>query len=289
MSREPTEIVRNTLLTLILLSYCIFLYFVAIILYVYFTNPHIREKARYVLFVHMLINDTLLLSVIICLYLLAIYLIFFPLYICYPLLTYTVSAFRVTPYNLAVMSLEQYFAICYPLRYAEVCTAQRSLLAIRIMWIVTLFPQFLDLFAMCYSMPRNFFSTIMECKWLLLVMNSFQSILRSTIEIGSFTLVGLVIFYTYVRVMMVARKMGSGKSSAFKAKKTVLLHAVQLGLCMLSFTTSLTEVYLRRYFYFIPITSFFLFICLPRSISPLIYGIRDQVFQKQMRKMNFLT
>ncbi|XP_069828980.1 odorant receptor 131-2-like [Dendropsophus ebraccatus] len=286
-NKWTAEIVRSTLLVFMLVSFCIFLYFVAIILYVFFTSPHVRENARYVLFAHMLINDTLLMTVVIFLFLVVIYLVYIPVPVCYFLMTFSVGAFRVTPYNLAIMSFERYFAICHPLRHAEVCTLQRSLLAIGVMWLLAVIPQFLDFILMCYSMPRNFFSTSLICEWPVFAMSQFQVILRSLTYILTFSLVALAILYTYVKCMMVARKIGSGRSSAFKAEKTVLLHALQLGLCMTSLSSSFTEAYLRQYFYYLPIFNFVLFMCLPRFISPLIYGVRDEVFRKHMMKMNF--
>ncbi|XP_073525069.1 odorant receptor 131-2-like [Phyllobates terribilis] len=286
-NNQIAEIVRSTLLTLMLLAFCVYIYFVTIILHVFFTISHVRENARYILFVHMLINDTLLLSVLIYLFLVVIYIVYIPVPICYALATLAASAFRVTPYNLAIMSLERYFAICYPLRHAQVCTVQRSLSVIRVMWLLSLIPLVPDFIAMCFSMPKNFFTTSLICQWSTFAMNSFQVTLRSLMEITTFILVGLVILYTYVKVMVVARKIGSGRSSAFKAEKTVLLHALQLGLCMTSFSSLFTNAYLREYFYFIPIFNFFAFICIPRFISPIIYGVRDEVFRKYIRKMNF--
>ncbi|KAM3936224.1 odorant receptor 131-2-like [Leptodactylus fuscus] len=286
-NKATIELVRSILFSLMLMSFFAFIYFVAIILHVFFTNPHVRENARYILFTHMLINDVSLLAVMIFLFVMSVYLIFIPVPICYTLLTFSVNAFRVTPYNLAIMSLERYLAICYPLRHADICTKQRSFLAIVFMWLLTLTPHFVDFIAMCSSMPKTFFSTSLECLWQEFKMNKFQVTLRSLIDISTFALVGLVILYTYVKVMMVARKIGSGKSSAFKAEKTVLLHGFQLGLCMMAFTSSYTNSNLREYYYLMPITNFFFFMCIPRFISPLIYGVRDEVFRKHMKKMNF--
>ncbi|XP_073404498.1 odorant receptor 131-2-like [Dendrobates tinctorius] len=204
-----------------------------------------------------------------------------PVPICYALVTFSAITFLVTPYNLAIMSLERYlaFAISSPN-----CNVQRSLLALGVMWAVGLAPQLLDFIAMCYSMPKRFFSASLVCVWPEFVMSDFQVKLRSFNEISGLSLVGFVIFYTYINVMMVAWTIGSGKYSAFKAEKTFLLHALQLGLCVMSYTSSLTDAYITKYFFFIPITNFFF--CLPRFISPLIYDIRDEVFQKHMRKMN---
>ncbi|XP_075053752.1 odorant receptor 131-2-like [Mixophyes fleayi] len=283
---QAVEIVRGTVLTIILLSFCIFLYFTTIMLHVFFTDPHVRENARYVLFAHMLMNDALLLYVSVFLFIAFMYVVYIPVPICYAFVTISACTFRITPYNLAVMSLERYFAICYPLRHAEFCTVQRSLTAIVIMWILGLFPQLLDFIAMCFSMQSSFFSISLKCHWSTFVMNKVQSILRTFTIVSSFTMVALVILYTYVNVMLVARKIGPGKS-AFRAQRTVLLHAFQLVLCMTSFTSTFTEVYLKEYFYFIDITNFFVFLCIPRFISPLIYGVRDEAFRKYMRKMNF--
>ncbi|XP_073525070.1 odorant receptor 131-2-like [Phyllobates terribilis] len=284
---QTAEIVRSTLLTLMLLSFCVYIYFVTIILHVFLTTPHVRENSRYILFIHMLINDTLLLSVLIFLFFVVRYIVYIPVPICYALVIFAASAFRVTLYNLAIMSLERHFAICYPLRHAQVCTVQRSFLVMGLMWLLSLIPLLLDFIAMCYSMPKNFFSTSLICQWSTFAMNSFQATLRSVVDISIFILVGLVIFYTYIRIMMAARKIRSGRSSAFKAEKTVLLHALQLGLCMMSLSYSFTNAYLRDYFFFIQITNFFFFMCIPRFISPLIYGVRDEVFQKYIKKMNF--
>ncbi|XP_073404496.1 odorant receptor 131-2-like [Dendrobates tinctorius] len=278
------QIVRNSFLAVLFLSFCVFIYVVAAILHAFFSSPHVWENARNILFVHMLINDALMIFVLIFLFPMTIFLVHMPVSICYALVTFSGSAFLVMPYNLAIMSLERYLAISYPLRHSQICNVQRSLLAIGVMWAVGLAPQLLDFIAMCYSMPRGFFSASLVCVWPAFVMSDFQVKLRSFSEISGLSLVGFVIFYTYINVMVVARKIGSGKYSAFKAEKTVLLHALQLGLCVMSYTSSLTDAYMTKYFFFIPITNFFF--CLPRFISPLIYGIRDEVFQKHMRKMN---
>ncbi|KAM4796231.1 odorant receptor 131-2-like [Rhinophrynus dorsalis] len=126
---------------------------------------------------------------------------------------------KISLYNLAVMSLERYISICYPLRHADL------------------------------------------------------------------SLVSLVILYTYIKVMLVARNTDLGTLSASKAGRTVLLHAFQLLLSMGSLMSSFTVPYLNNYVPFISITTFFVFMCLLRLPNPLIYGMRDEVFSKYLRKM----
>ncbi|XP_075449340.1 odorant receptor 131-2-like [Ascaphus truei] len=282
-SNKNIETVRMALLILCI-CFCFFLYFLTLILCVYFTTAHIRENTRYVLFVHMLINDTLYLVLVITLFLGALYMVFLPVPLCYFLVSLCTTSFRVTPYNLAVMALERYVAICYPLRHAQLCTPQRSHAAIAIIWAVGFLPCVADFIALSSSVGTKFFSLNVVCSQPGLLKTSEQNTMRSITLVLSFALVGLIIVYTYIRIMLIARKFSSGKSSAFKAGKTVMLHAFQLLLCMTSFTSYLIDTYIKYYLDSLPIINFLLFTCLPRFLSPFIYGVRDEVFRKYIIK-----
>ncbi|XP_063806689.1 odorant receptor 131-2-like [Pseudophryne corroboree] len=281
---KTTSAIRTTVLVVMLSLFCIFLYFMSVILNAFFTVPHVRQNPRYILFIHMLVNDLVYLAVSFLLFTFVVYLVYMPVPICYTILTFSTCAFRITPYNLAAMSLERYAAICHPLRHAELCTAQRSSSAIAIMWTVGLIPQLADFIAFCFSVEKRVFSLNILCNWPDLTVNEVQEVLKIVSTVLSFTTVGLIIAYTYIQVMLVAQRIVSGKSAS-KAGKTVLLHAFQLMLCMLSFNTSHAEKYLTPYFYFTPLMNFFLLICIPRFINPLIYGVRDEVLGKHMRKV----
>ncbi|XP_056415988.1 odorant receptor 131-2-like [Hyla sarda] len=264
-----------------LLYFCFFLYFISIILIVYFTTPHVRETSRYVLFAHMLVTDTLYLFLGLFLAL-AYQFLTMPAPICYFVLAVTTASFRVTPYNLAAMALERYVAICYPLRYLMFCTVRRSYSVITAMWVLGLLPNVADLVVLSSSVDKSFFSQKLFCKQEGLIVLPVQDTIRSFTFIGSLILVALVILFTYVKVMVIARKSGSSSSSASKAGRTVMLHAFQLLLSIVSLTSTTTEPYGGNYVIMI---NFLLFMCLPRFISPLIYGIRDEVLSNCIRKM----
>ncbi|XP_053561584.1 odorant receptor 131-2-like [Bombina bombina] len=285
VSNKTIEITKTAFVFLLLLSFCFFLYFLTVILNVYFTTPHIRDNARYVLFAHMLINDTLYLLVAMFLTLVTMYVVYLPVPFCFIIQTLGTSTFRITPYNLATMSLERYAAICHPLRHGELGTSQSATKAISVIWGVGLIPNLLDFIIMNIYAPKNFVSVHLICNRIMLVMHSLQNTIRLYSYIISFVLVGLIIVYTYIKVMLVARKIGSSKSTASKAGKTVMLHAFQLLLCMFSFVSTLTEPYLKDYFTFLLLGNFFLFTCLPRFLSPFIYGLRDELFRKYIQKM----
>ncbi|KAM4796226.1 odorant receptor 131-2-like [Rhinophrynus dorsalis] len=282
---KTSEIVRTAFLIIMLIFFCFFLYFITVMLTVYFTNSQIRETARYVLFVHMFINDTLNLFVTLLQFASATYSINIPIPVCWIMIIFSKMSFSVTPLNLAVMSLERYIAICHPLRHAEVCTSQRSNISILAVWSVAIIPICIEFATIGYLFEKNGFAVNAMCYWTSQEMSRVQSTIRYITDITSFVIVALIILYTYVGVMLVARKIGSGKSSALKAAKTVMLHAVQLLLCMSSFTATLTETYLSNYIPFIRLINFFLFMFLPRIISPLIYGMREEMFRKHVWRL----
>ncbi|XP_063810586.1 odorant receptor 131-2-like [Pseudophryne corroboree] len=280
-NNRTSEIILVVFFVLTMISICFFLYFICIVLIVYFTAPHVRENSRYVLFAHMLINDTMYLSLGLFLAL-AHQLFFIPVPLCYFILSITTATFRVTPYNLAVMSLERYLAICYPLQYPMLCTVQRSYSVISVMWIVGLLPNVADVIVLSISVKKDFYSQRLLCKQEKFLVQPVQTTIRSVTFLGSLIMVALVILITYIKVMMVARKTGSGQSSATKAGRTVMLHAFQLLLCVVSLTSIITESYGGMY---MVLFNFLVFMCLPRLLSPLIYGIRDEVFRKCIRNI----
>ncbi|KAM4701011.1 odorant receptor 131-2-like isoform 1-T2 [Discoglossus pictus] len=285
ISSKINDISKLCFIVVVILFFCFFLYCISVLLTVYFTIPHIRENARYVLFAHMLVNDTLYLLVSLFLALVTLYIVYLPVPFCFIIQTLGTSTFRITPYNLAAMSLERYAAICHPLRHGELGTAQTATNAISVIWGLGLIPNLADFITMVIFAPNNFISFNLICNRIMLVMHPLQNTFRLYSYILSFSIVGLIIIYTYVRVMMVARKMGSDKSTASKAGKTVMLHAFQLMLCMFSFISTLTEPLLKNYFSFLLLGNFFIFTCLPRFLSPIIYGLRDEYFRKYIKKM----
>ncbi|XP_018425206.1 PREDICTED: olfactory receptor 51E1-like [Nanorana parkeri] len=279
------ENVKIAFIVVIIFCLCFFIYFIVVLLMVYFTTPHVRENARYILFAHMLINDTIHLSLGLFLCFGSGFYLYIPVPVCYVLVTCATATFRITPYNLAFMALERYVAICFPLRHIMLCTAQRTYFAIAAMWFVGLVPNMADLIVLISSVEKKYFSQNLLCQQQSLIVLPAQSTIQSSTIIVSLILVSLVILFTYIKVMLIARKTGSGKSSASKAGRTVILHAVQLFLCLLSLTSSFSELYRGDYFLFVIMFNFLLFMCLPRLLSPLIYGIRDEVFSKSIKKM----
>ncbi|XP_075053742.1 odorant receptor 131-2-like [Mixophyes fleayi] len=280
---KTAEYIRLTLILLTVGGFCFFIYYLTVMLNAFFLTPHLQQNARYVLFTYMLINDTFYLVLAFCMMLAAIYLLYVPVPVCYIFYTAGAMTFRVTPYSLAAMALEQYVAICYPLRHAELCTTQRANAAFTIICSVLMIPYAAELCVMVSS-RTNIFHLYVICRQEMLLVTPIQNIIRSFNLILCFSSVGLVIIFTYVRIMLVALKVNSQSSSASKAGKTVMLHAFQLLLCMASILSTLTEAFSINQKDLFPISSFFAFTCVPRFLSPIIYGIRDEVLRKHFKK-----
>ncbi|XP_063806698.1 odorant receptor 131-2-like [Pseudophryne corroboree] len=269
---------------LIIVGFCFFFYYVTVMLNVFFLTPELQQTARYVLFVCMLINDTSYLIVTFFMMFASLYLLYVPVPLCYILYTVSAMTFRVTPYNLAAMAVEQYVAICYPLRHAQLCTPQRAKAAFTIICLVLMIPYVAELCVM-FSSFTNIFHLYIVCGLRSLIVNNFQNIIRSIDLILCFSSVGLVIIFTYVKIMLVALKASSQSSSASKAGKTVLVHTFQFLLCLGSLVNTLTQAFSLQAAAPIHVTNFFIFTYVPRFLSPLIYGIRDDVLRKHFKKI----
>ncbi|XP_056415987.1 odorant receptor 131-2-like [Hyla sarda] len=273
---------RLTLILLIILGYCFFTCFITAILNVFFKTPKLRDSARYVLFAYMLVYDTYYLYSGFYLMLASINELHVPVLFCFLLYCLSSIAFNVTPYSLAAMAVEQYVAICHPLRHAELCTTYRAHVIITAICSFMTIPCVVELFVMLSS-KRNILNLYTVCRQALLVVNPAQYVIRSVNLILCFSSVGLVILVTYVKIMVVAHKISSGSSSASKAGKTVMLHAFQLLMCMVSLLSNITESFQVKQVELLPFYIFFFFNCVPRFLSPVIYGFRDETLRKHIQ------
>ncbi|XP_063763896.1 odorant receptor 131-2-like [Eleginops maclovinus] len=263
--------------------FCVFLCCVVVMLRIFATNRHFLDTSRYILFAYMLNNDTLQLFSSVILFLLVIGRVKFAIVYCVPLLLLSTSTFMNTPLILATMSLERYVAILYPLQRPAPWRSDR-------IWIIILFIWFLSFsFPMIeYTMgERNpavdILSTPVLCKPTYINSSPIQILFQAAVNILFFAVVSVVILFTYIKIMLQTRKMRQNKVSASKAMHTVLLHGFQLLLCMLAFTLPITERILVPHVSWQPedisFFNYFSFILIPRFLSPLIYGFRDQTLR----------
>ncbi|XP_035290814.1 odorant receptor 131-2-like [Anguilla anguilla] len=191
------------------------------------------------------------------------------------------AIFRETS-RLAVMALERYIAICFPLRHAEITTCRRTGMAIAIVWALGSVQSFTSLIWFLISGPLV--STWGFCSRLFMPGLGVYSDINNTFTIIYFLSVGITIVYTYIGIVVAARSVSSNKLSAAKAHRTVLLHLIQLGLCLSSMLFGPIIAVARAHLDLfaavnVQYVMFLGLIILPRCLSPLIYGLRDQTFK----------
>uniref|UniRef100_A0A672F999 G-protein coupled receptors family 1 profile domain-containing protein n=1 Tax=Salarias fasciatus TaxID=181472 RepID=A0A672F999_SALFA len=206
------------------------------------TNP------RYILFIHLVLNDMILLTVTVSLFLLAY--IFNTIYVlfCALLIVPAVLTTQNTPLNLLFMAVECYISVCIPLRYSQLCTVKRTYAVI--------------VFRSSYSVNK-----------------------RDASHIVFLVIVWLALYYTFFRILFVAK---TADANANKATNTILLHGFQVLLCMIVYVQPKFTQFLlflfpgqARLIYF---AVFVISQILPRFSNPIVYGLRDATFRKYFKR-----
>nr|XP_055037086.1 odorant receptor 131-2-like [Misgurnus anguillicaudatus] len=240
------------------------------------------ETPRYILFGHMLINDSVLLSVTTIMYILGCISMQITKALCALLVFFSHCTFRNSPLTLAVMSLERYVAICFPLRHCNIATPRRTNIILGFIWILSSLTIAIDIILVLIVNPSSLSDNIF-CTYEKLLVAKWQMDKYQGFDILYFVSVGVIIIFTYISIMITARSVTSDKDSAKKALRTVLLHLIQLCLCLTTFlyATIVKTLYMMsgnntsffltlRYLIYITVLIF------PRCLSPLIYGLRDE-------------
>ncbi|CAJ1051178.1 hypothetical protein F2P81_012492 [Xyrichtys novacula] len=251
---------------------------------IFYTNP------RYILFIHLVLNDMIQVMLTVILFIISYILHKIKVYICCLFILLALIVTENTPLNLACMAVECYIAICMPLRHVQMCTIRRTRVLIGLIWIASLLSVFPDLIGALATEQLSFFNTRVFCLRESAFRNPHTIKKRDVTYIIYLVIVWLVIFYTYFRILFTAK---TASKDAKKARNTIVLHGFQLLLCMTTYADPLLK---KALLYLFPKNfSDILFACyiiiqiLPRSISPIIYGIRDKTFRKSVfvfREMN---
>ncbi|KAK2827230.1 hypothetical protein Q7C36_018156 [Tachysurus vachellii] len=257
-----------------------FIYLNALMVYTLWSKPVFKETPRYILFNHMLFNDSIQLFVTTLLYILSFAYLKLVMAACAFLVFISSTTFRNAPLNLALMSLERYVAINFPLRHAEIATQKKTYIAIGIIWCMSMIQFIIDLLYVLLSDPK-FFSSQIFCSRERLFIKQWQVDAFQGVNMFYFVSVSVIILFTYIRILITARSISTNKASALKAHKTVLLHIIQLGLCLTSFLYSSIERAAAMtstsssLFVDLRYLNYLFVLILPRCLSPLIYGLRD--------------
>ncbi len=260
--------------------FCVFLCCIAVMLHIFASHRQFLDTSRYILFAYMLINDTLQLLSSVLLFLFVMGQVKFALVYCVPLLLLSTATFQNTPLILATMSLERYVAIFYPLQCPAAWRSDRIWIIILSLWFISCIFPIIDHSIGEHNPAVDVLSTPVLCKSTVVNSSLIQALFKATVSILFFAVVAVIILFTYVRILLETRNLRQDRVSVSKAMHTVLLHGFQLLLCMLAFTSPITETLIVLHANWLPedvaFFNYFCFMLIPRFLSPLIYGFRDQ-------------
>ncbi|XP_061683320.1 odorant receptor 131-2-like isoform X1 [Syngnathoides biaculeatus] len=261
----------------------IFLYVNCVMLFTLGSKRVFRETSRYILLSNLLLGDTLQLAISQLLYLLSASRVTLTYPLCGVFVMLGKLFSRISPLVLVVMSLERYVAVCHPLRHASIITSRNTVGASLAAWVFC-FLNVLIQGLLLLMFPFDQLESLQMSKFCS-VINIFlvpaYEVYFNVYTYFLFISASLTVAFTYVSVIKSARSAATDKDSARRARNTLLLHMVQLGLSLISvfyskfltfLFTVLTWVVIQR----LQVVLFVCFSLLPRCLSSLIYGLRDQ-------------
>lgn len=294
LTEDPGNVTYNKSLSVIIKVcvviplFCFFLGCIAIMLHVFACHRQFLDSSRYILFAHMLINDTLQVLSSVLLFLFVMAQVKVALIFCVPLLFLSTTTFQNTPLILATMSLERYVAIFYPLQRPVAWRSDRIWAIVLSLWLISSIFLIINYSFVKYDPSVSVLYAPVLCKVNTVTSSPVQVLFQAAVSILFFTVVAVVILFTYMRILLETRKFRQDRLSVNKAMHTVLLHGFQLLLSVLAYTSPITETlivlpdnWLQEDISFF---NYFCLILIPRFLSPLIYGFRDQTLRSHIGK-----
>ncbi|XP_035243318.1 odorant receptor 131-2-like [Anguilla anguilla] len=242
------------------------------------------DDPRYIMFIFMVVNDAVQLTLVTALYVVSYIFFKIPASLCCPLVMTAVLTTRATPLILAGMAVERYLAICFPLHYQQLCTIPRTLLLVAVVLFLSAAAPLTDLFITLAKEPVAIFRGVIFCDQYQLFRDRAIYYKNCGFDAVYFSFVFLTLLFTYCKIMLAARAASTDLASVRKARNTILLHGIQLLLCLLAFVVPSMQAPLIALFpqfgVEIRYVNFLLVYIIPRFLSPMIYGFRDEKFRK---------
>uniref|UniRef100_A0A671YJA6 Odorant receptor 131-2-like n=1 Tax=Sparus aurata TaxID=8175 RepID=A0A671YJA6_SPAAU len=249
----------------------------------FFKKKSFYTIARYILFAVTLLSDSLILLISNTLFLLSHFNFTIQVWLCISITMVVFLYSMVTPVTLTAMTLERYVAICMPLRHAELCSQHIHVHCILIIHGLSSLPCIAFFSSFFASASLSLYKQHKICIPQMYILHRWQDHIWSTVQQVYFFIMVIIIVFCYVKIMKVAKTAsGDNKKSTWKGLRTVILHGFQLLLCLIQLWIPFIESYVFeinlslfinvRYFNYIT------FILAPRCLSPLIYGLRDEMF-----------
>uniref|UniRef100_W5NNU7 G-protein coupled receptors family 1 profile domain-containing protein n=1 Tax=Lepisosteus oculatus TaxID=7918 RepID=W5NNU7_LEPOC len=279
----PSLGVRQLRMVVVQVLVAIFLYVNCFMLFTFFKTEIFRTTTRYILFAHSLLSDSVLLFLTDLVVLQVHFNILLPVEFCILLCMIMEIVSNTTPFTITAMCLERYVAICLPLRHADISTLRRTLVGILFIWALSSIYAIIDLFIFTATAPPSYFIEDTFCSYEILLLTEWHSYTRAILSNLEFVVIGIILVFCYIKIMSAARAAsGDDTKSSSKAQKTLLLHTMQLLLCLIELLCPFVEMAVLEIDIHIFVTvryfNFIAFTLASRCLSPLVYGLRDAEF-----------
>ncbi|XP_062288580.1 odorant receptor 131-2-like [Scomber scombrus] len=265
---------------------CVFLFINGIMLFTLRSKSVFRETSRYILLYNLLFADTVQMALAQLLYLLSVSRIWMTYPVCGVIAMLTELTNEISPLTLGLMSLERYVAVCYPLRHATIITIRNTGVAITVVWGFSSLNVLIRVILLLEFPFEELESLQMKdrCSDIAMFLGPMSDHYDKAYACFLFLSAGVTITCSYIGVMIAARSASTNKASAHKTRNTLLLHLVQLCLSLLSAVNdpliiALSKILDRASIVRIHTILYMCIILLPRCLSALIYGIRDQTIR----------
>lgn len=285
-SHDAEFLERVITFTLCTIPSCLFLLINGTVLFTLRSKSVFRDTCRYILLYNLLLADTAQLAVCQVLFLLSVSRIILTYPVCGTLTVFANITNVISPLTLMVMSMERCVAVCFPLRHAVIVTIRNTRLAIIAVWTCSTLHNICRVILMLDFPFEDLENLQMKdlCSELTMLLGSRSKVYDNTFTGFLFVSAAMVIFSSYIGVIIAARSASTGKASALKARNTLTLHLVQLCLslsstiynpmliALIKIVHSIVFIRLHKFLYV-------LIILFPRCLSSLIYGLRDQTIR----------
>ncbi|XP_073335031.1 odorant receptor 131-2-like [Pagrus major] len=265
---------------------CAFLFINGTLIFTLRSKSVFRETSRYILLYNLLFADTVLLVHGQLMFILAACRITLTYPVCgvFSMLGELITV--ISPLTLVVMSLERYVAVCYPLRHATIITIRNTEMAIVVIWAFSSLNVLIQVLLVLNFPFKDLQDLQMTdfCDKESMMLDSISDLYDKSFTYFLFLSAGVAVSFSYIGVMVAAMLASTDKAAARKAHNTLLLHLVQLGLslsstihnALLDYVSQNTD---RIKIVRIQIVFYVCLIILPRCLSSLIYGVRDQTIR----------
>ncbi|CAI5642529.1 odorant receptor 131-2-like [Oreochromis niloticus] len=263
----------------------IFLFINGTMLFTLRSKPVFHETPRYILLYNLLFAETVQLAQSQVLFLLSVSQVklFYP--VCGFLLFFTSLTTVISPLTLVVMPLERYVAVCYPLRHPTIITIRNTVVGVIVTWAVSSVNILIrGLLVVKVLLKLENVNVKDHCYKIDILLGLNTDYYDKAFTCVIFVSAALAIIFSYIGVVAAARSASADKGLARKARNTLLLNLVQLCLSLCAtiyrpLLTALSTTVTMTAFSWIQNVFYVCLVVLPRFLTSLVYGLRDQTIR----------